>query len=121
MNSKVHTAGEQGNHEAPFQTVDVAPTGTTPGTALLSVADGRAFTKRVDWPTYPDSPRGHALRGVRHAEGLSLRSGGAALGLSMAELSALEVGAKVFAAEEDWMRAATVLGRAGAAARKGSR
>ncbi len=92
MESKVHTAGTLGNHEAPpFQTVDVAPTGAETSTALLSITDGR-----------------QARIGSAHAAHIAVPDAAALLGMSGAALSALEHGEKVFANEDDWGRAAEV-------------
>lgn len=83
--------------------VAVTPTGEHTGPAFVTRKTGCGL-ETVTTPTYPDSPRGSALRRARVYASVTLRELAAAAGIMPVELSALERGSATCVDDDEWDR-----------------
>ena len=77
----------------PITVLPVEPIGHTPTAAFVECADrSKSGLRLVDWPEYPPSPRGDALRQARKAAGVTLGDAARRAGIRVSEWSGLELG-----------------------------
>lgn len=73
--------------------IDVEPAGRKKGMAFVECADrSQSGLREVEYPVYPDSSLGRALRVTRQANGIGLRKAADILGITAMQLSGLEGG-----------------------------
>ena len=84
-----------------FRTIDVTPIGTRRSPAFVKYPDGCSFEDQI-LPTYPASFLGLALRAARAATATTLIRTARLLGISVVEVSGLEMGSLVFEDGAAW-------------------
>jgi hypothetical protein len=80
--------------------IPIAPSGTRPSPAFVELPSGGEFSIH-DFPEYPASERGEALRKCRISRGINIREAARLAGLRASELSGLEFG-KFDLSDADW-------------------
>lgn len=89
-----------------FETKIVEPIATRPALAFVCRKDGPSGIAEMPLASYPPSPRGKAFREARLAPPYrTLGDAAKALGMRLVDVSALEMGGRVFVDDEDWARA----------------